>query len=72
MTDNKMKIALAKFKVGDGLDNNELKELLKFFKNATAHLLILTRQFDGGFRLAYKEADANLQRLESFKYARER
>ena len=72
MTDGEMKIALAKFAVGDGIEDNELNELIKLFRRAENDLRKLTHQFNAGFGLARKEALSNLQRLESFKLARAR
>lgn len=64
--------ALQKFSVGDGLDDDELKVLHKFFENTEQHLHQLERYYDAGFGLARKAALANLQTLESFKHARNR
>jgi len=72
MTEDELKLALARFKVGDGIDNVELNALLKLFERVHNDLQKLSRQFDAGFGLARKEALSNLQRLESFKFARER
>lgn len=71
MTEGKMKLALARFKVGDGLDNKELNALIELFERVNNDLRKLTHQFDAGFGLARKEVLSNLQQLKSFKLARD-
>lgn len=71
MTEGKMKLALARFKVGDGLDNKELNALIELFERVNNDLRKLTHQFDAGFGLAHKEVLSNLQQLKSFKLARD-
>lgn len=70
MTDDELKIAQAKFAVGDALFDVELNGLAFMFNRIQDDLRKLTHRFNAGFGLAYKEVLANFQRLESYQMAR--
>lgn len=62
-----LKLAMAKFDVGDGLNDEELDLLIDFYTTTTENIQLLGSEFS----LARMELYRRLDRLAGFKWARE-